>query len=448
MIENNINIEFPIIDMRPYQEDIWDRFINNDIYLTILIWHRRGGKDIFSFNSLVEKALEKKGLYWYIFPLAVQARKSFWEAFIQVQGAQIRYIDLIPQELIKKKSDAEMKIELINGSIIRCLGADNPDNLRGANPYGVVVSEYAQHRPTLWGSILEPILKANKGWCIFNSTPLGENHCYEMYNFLKEKQKEDETHYIASLLTINDTKILNENDIDDIRRQGRPEELIQQEYYCSFAGALTGSYYASILSKIEENNFLDNINYDGESGVNTAWDLGVSDATAIWFFIIKNQKVELIDYYENTGYGLSHYVRIIEQKPYKYINHYLPHDGAHRTLTQDERCKTIQHQLTELGLQNVKVIERTKDLYGDIQAVRNLLNICYFDKTKCKDGLMSLKNYRREYDENRKCYKQTPLHDWTSHGSDAFRIIPIVYNEKIRSKTIINKQPIIWNKKF
>ena len=96
----------------------------------------------------------------------------------------------------------------------------------------------------------------------------------------------------------------------------------------------------------------------------------------------------------------------------------------------------------------MKVIDRTKDLYGDIQAVRNLLNICYFDKTKCKDGLMSLKNYRREYDENRKCYKQTPLHDWTSHGADAFRIIPIVYNEKIRSKTIINKQPIIWNKKF
>ena len=139
---------------------------------------------------------------------------------------------------------------------------------------------------------------------------------------------------------------------------------------------------------------------------------------------------------------------MINQEISKYINHYLPHDGAHRTLTQDERCKTIQHQLTELGLQNVKVIERTKDLYGDIQAVRNLLNICYFDKTKCKDGLMSLKNYRREYDENRKCYKQTPLHDWTSHGADAFRIIPIVYNEKIRSKTIINKQPIIWNKKF
>ena len=444
---NEIEIEFPIIDFLPHQIEPWDKCVNENINRAILIWHRRAGKDIFSFNVLGEKAIIKKGLYWYIFPTAVQARKSFWEAFIEINGEQIRYPDLIPKKIVAKRNESEMKIGLKNGSIIRIIGADNPDSLRGANPNGVVISEFAQQKPTLWDSVIEPILLRNNGWCIFNSTPLGENHCFKMYQYLKNSKNKEN---YADLKTVRDTGIITEEQIQEIRQQGRLEELIQQEYYCSFDSAMAGSYYNDILLSIEDTNFKDNIAYDGQSMVQTMWDLGISDSMALWFVVCRLNEIQILDYYEANGYGLSHYVDVINSKPYKYLQHNLPHDGGHRTLSMTEKSSTVQNQLMQLGLNNVVVWDRTSDVYSDIQAVRGILPKCIFDKTKCKMGIDSLKNYRKEYDENRHCYRNTPLHDWTSHGADAFRILPKIYNNISLKNNFINKKRVvkIWNGQY
>ncbi len=445
---NEKEVIFPLIDFLPHQVEPWDKCINDDIKRAILIWHRRAGKDVFCFNVIVEKAIEKTGLYWYIFPSAVQARKSFWEAFIEVNGMQIRYPDLIPTEVIAKRSESEMKIELINGSIIRILGADNPDSLRGANPNGVVISEYSQQKPSLWDSIIEPILIRNDGWCIFNSTPLGENHCYDMYNYLKNSKNPK---HFADLKTIRDTGIITEEQIKEIREQGRLEELIQQEYYCSFSSAMAGSYYNDILLAIEETNFKENIVYDGQGLVQTMWDLGISDSMAIWFVIPRQNEVQVLDYYEANGYGLGHYVDIINSKPYHYSQHNLPHDGGHRTLSMTEKSSTVQNQLMQLGLNNVVVWDRTNDVYADIQSVRGILPKCIFDKTKCKLGLDALKNYRKDFSEAKRCYgDRPPLHDWTSHASDAFRILPKIYNKITFQNNFINKKRVVkvWSGQY
>ena len=439
-------ITIPSIPLLDHQKEVFNKIIYDNIDRAILIWHRRAGKDLISFIILSTIAIENTGLYWYIFPYYTQCRKSFWEAFV---NQNMRYIDLIPRKLVKKINNQEMKIELINGSIIRFVGADNYDSLVGSNPNGVVISEYALIKPSLWELVIEPIIIRNKGKVIFNSTPRGENHCYEMYNYLKNSKKSN--HY-ASLLTIKDTGLVSEEEIQEMRRSGRPEALIQQEFYCSFQGANVGNYYNDIISNIADTNILENITYDGQDSVCTFWDLGVSDSMAIWFANLKNNKITVYDYYEANGYGLGHYVDYINMKKYKYYKHFLPHDGSHRQLTTSEKAQSIQNQLLQLGLENVEVQKRTNDVYSDIQLVRSNLKKCYFDKSKCKAGIQSLKNYRREYDENRNCYKETPLHDWSSHGADAFRLLVKVYQDKFSNMNFNNSnnnyKPIICKIQF
>lgn len=444
---NPLRINLPLLSNLPHQKEVWNKMVCGDVDRAVLIWHRRAGKDITSFQILTEWAIEKAGLYWYIFPFYVQAKKSFWEAFIT---PQMKYIDLVPRELIKKRNDNEMKFELKNGSIIRLVGADNPDALVGSNPNGVVISEYALISPNLWQIILEPILLRNKGKIIFNSTPRGENHCFEMFNYLNESQKINKKHY-ASILNIDNTGLVSNDEINEMRKSGKPEAIIQQEFYCSFAGANVGAYYADILSSITETNFKEEIVYNGEDLVETFWDLGVSDSMAIWFANLRNGKITIYDYYEANGYGLGHYVDVINSKKYKYIKHNLPHDGANRTLTISEKASSIQNQLMQLNLNNVSVTKRTNDVYADIQITRSVLPKCYFDKIKCKIGLQAMKNYRREYDENKSCYKEQPLHDWSSHGADAFRLLGKVYNERFSYLNNINKNQNtvkLWNGKY
>ena len=413
-------IEIPVLPLRSYQAEVWDYLWANDCRKAYLIWHRRAGKDLFCFQYLIARAMIDVGNYWYLLPQQNQVRRAIWEG---ITSKGFRYIDMIPEEWVWKKSEQEMKIYLKNpadpsqpGSIISFLGGDRYDTLVGAGIKGCVISEHALQRPNLYDLAIEPMLNESRGWVIFNTTPRGENHAHDMYKFIKS-----EPQYYTSMLTVDDTKVVDLSLIDEERRRGKPEEIIQQEYYCSFAGSIHGAYYADMLQKAEVGDFP----YDERFPVHTCWDLGVSDSMAIWFVQFVNGTIRLIDYYENSNYGLGHYADVVNNKGYRYAGHHLPHDGTQRQLTSAEKAQSIQGQLLTLGLNRVDVIPRTKDVYADIQAVRSILPICKFDN-KCKEGYAALKAYRREWDENRQCFKNTPLHDWTSHGSDAFRIIPFI----------------------
>lgn len=431
-----MEINLPVLPLRDYQTKAWDELWRRNVRASFLVWHRRAGKDLFCLQYLFARALVEVGNYWYLLPQQKQVRRAIWEG---ITSGGFKYLDMLPKECVFKISEQEMKITLRHpdrpeegGSIISFLGGDRYDTLVGAGIRGAVISEYALQRPNLYDLVIKPMLIESKGWVIFNTTPRGENHAYDMYKYLR-----DSPDGYTSLLTVDDTHVLDVAEIDKERQRGVPEEIIRQEYYCSFAGAIYGAYYAEILAK--QSKFGD-YPYDPRYPVHTCWDLGVSDRMAIWWVQFIEGTVRLIDYYENSSYGLAHYAAVIESKPYRYAGHHLPHDGTHRQLTSTEKAQSIQGQLLALGLNNVDVIPRTANVFADIMAVRGMLPLCRFD-TAAKDGYEALKNYRREYDEDRRTFKNTPLHDWTSHGADAFRMIPYIERTKIK-KTY--GEPVKW----
>ena len=407
-------ITFPTIPLRGYQLLLWRHMEGNtDNKRSIQIWHRRAGKDLLDLQIMAKEAVIRPHNYWFILPFYSQVRKAIWEGRTK-EGRP--YLSFFPDELIKRKNNQEMYIEYVNGSVIRFLGGDNPDSLVGAGPRGIVISEWALQRPSLW-TYLEPMLLENKGWCLFNSTPRGDNHCKQTFD---NYNKPDSGNY-ASLLTVKDTDIVSEAEIAKLRNDGWAEELIQQEFYCSFAGNRLGAYYGDIMAALERGGKITTCPLDETALVHTFWDLGLSDMTSIWFVQFIGREIRLIDYHEDHNKRVSDYADfLINTKQYKYGSHNIPHDGAKRDV---ELLKSYQQLLTDAGLNNVKVHERTPSLYSSIQQVRSLLSRCIFDAERCKDGIWCLKNYRRAYDEDRKTFKDVPEHDLASHGADAFRLI-------------------------
>lgn len=416
-----MEINLPLISLRPYQKSVWNDLFARDIKKGILIWHRRAGKDLFCLNYMIAKAILEKGNYWFVLPEAQQVRNAIWEG-ITSEGT--KYLDFIPKEIIHKLDNQSMKIYLKDpespdkaGSIISFVGGDRYDKRVGAGLKGCVISEWSLQKPNLYDLAVEPMLKETKGWVLFNGTPRGENHAKDMYDFLKSKD-----HYLANKLTIEDTGVVDPEALEEERERGKPEEMIQQEYYCSWAGAIYGSYYGDVLKKWDNN--VGSYSYDASYPVQTMWDLGISDSMAIWFVQFIGGDIHVIDYYENNNFGLQHYVDVLQNKGYQYSVHNLPHDGGQRQLTATERAMSVEQQLMQLGLKNVKSHPRTRDVYADIQLVRSILSKCKFNKETTRDGYEAIKQYRREWDDNRGRFKDTPLHDWTSHAADAFRIIP------------------------
>jgi len=363
--------------------------------------------------------MQKQGVYLHCFPNYSQGKRAIWKSVHDnADGTSMAYLDHIPPELIKSKNSSEMLIELVNGSIYCVMGLDgkNAMRARGMNPSFIILSEYAYMDPEAWMTI-EPRISQNKGTAIFLSTPNGQNHFYQLYNHAKANPET----YFSSLLTINDTKVLPANHLDTLRAEGWPEDFIQQEYLCSFTRGAEGSYYGKQIQKAREEDRLMNLPVMTDLPVHTGWDIGIGDATAIWLFqTLRNGCVNFIDYYENHGEGLEHYLNwLTEWKAKHYItwgNHFVPHDMQNREFTSGvDRISAAR----DFGY-DMRVIPR-KPIMEGIQAVRSTLSLCYFDATKCERGLKCLDFYRKKYNEALKVYYDEPLHDQWSNGADAFR---------------------------
>lgn len=409
-----VDISFPYkLELRPYQYDLWDFFEPcSDGKRAMQVWHRRAGKDLLDLQIMIKEAAKVRHNYWFILPFYGQVRKAIWEGTTK---DSVPYLSFIPDELLAKKNKQEMYVELVNGSIIRFLGGDNPDSLVGAGPRGIVISEFALQRPSLW-NFLEPMLLENKGWAILNTTPRGDNHAKDLFGKFKNNPN-----YYTSILTVNDTGVVTKEQIDRLRMEGWPEEMIQQEFYCSFEGSIHGAYYGDLLNDLEHKGQISNVPMDGQALVHTFWDLGLSDMTSIWFVQFIGKEIRVIDYYEDHNKRVSDYADVLlNVKQYKYGSHNIPHDGSKRDF---ESLKSYQQILTEAGLTNVKVHDRPNSVHLGIMKTRAMLSRCWFDKEKCKEGIWCLKNYRRAYDEERRAFKDKPEHDLASHGADAFRLV-------------------------
>jgi len=395
---------------RKYQEKVIQA-LNSGVKRAVWVVHRRGGKDVTAFNWCIFQLLLNPGwTAFHILPTYSQAKKVIWDSSTN-DGKRI--LDYIPKELIESKNGQQMQIRLTNGSLYQLIGSDNIDSLVGTNPKIIIFSEYAIQSPAAW-EYLRPILDVNKGYALFISTPRGKNHFYDLMCMARNNPS-----WFCEVLSIKDTDVLTDEDIDAIRKEGVSEELIQQEYYCSFNRGVEGSYYGKIIEKMREEGRICNVPWETRSNVNCALDLGVSDSTCVTYWQEVGGELRIIDYDEWHGEPLAFLAKILQNKPYVYGTIYLPHDGGSRSL---EQARTPQDALYELGVKTV-VLARDIEIQTGIEAVRSLLSIAYIDQTKCKFMLKCLENYHKQFNSKTNSYSDSPKHDWTSHCADSVRMM-------------------------
>lgn len=397
---------------RNYQLPIVDALENKGYRRILVIMPRRSGKDIVCWNLIIRAAIRRVAVYFYVFPTYAQAKKVIWDS---ITNSGMKFLDFIPKELIESMNAQEMKVRLKNGSIIQLVGSDNVDTLVGSNPYGIVFSEYALQDPRAY-QYLRPILLANDGWAIFESTPRGKNHMWELYNIAKESDN-----WFVYKVGLDETQHIPYEEIEKERAEGLiSEDLIQQEYYCSFEMGVEGSYYLKYLDKMRVSGQIGLVPWESGFKVHTVWDLGVRDDTCIVWFQTIGATVRVIDCYSKSKEGLEHYVKIINSKPYNYGKHIAPHDIAVKEwgsgMTRIEKAKQLG--INFITASNISVED-------GIEAVRSAFSKIWIDEVKCKDLIKALENYRQEYDVKRRVYKGQPLHDWASHYADCFRYLCI-----------------------
>jgi phage terminase large subunit len=354
-------------------------------------------------------------------PEAEQARKAIWTAVNPHTG--IRRIDeAFPPEIRDSTNDQGMFIRFKNGSTWQVVGSDNYNSLVGAAPAGLVVSEWSLADPSAW-SYLSPILAENGGWALFLYTSRGKNHGYDLYeSALKRPEWHVERQSVAETKVFTaDALIDAKADLVALFGEEDGEALFDQEYYCSFEAAVVGSYYGRLISRLERDKRIMSVPYDPNLPVYTGWDLGIDDATAVWFAQIAGREIRIIDYMEVRGRSLVEIAKDVKNKPYIYQEHYLPHDVDTRELTT---AKTRKETLESLGMKPIRAGSRLPVQDG-INAARNMLPRCVFDAEKCKVGLNALRAYCVEYDKKNRTPRKTPLHNWASHPADAFRELAV-----------------------
>jgi phage terminase large subunit len=450
-LTGNANIVFPVnFTCRSYQYEFW-RAMEMGCKRAALVWHRRAGKDLTAFNWMLWAAFNRAGSYNYFFPTFRLGKRILWDG-MQADGRP--FLDSVPKEWLLDKNETEMKLVIRTAdgrhSIIQIIGADEADATSvGTNPVGCIFSEYSLMDNKAW-NLTRPILAENGGWAVFVYTPRGRNHGYNlMMHAMREKERGNLSWFTSiqkADQTIRDEKggnrqcVMTPEAIDEERRSGMAEELIQQEFYCSFEGALLGAYYADQVKLAYETNRIRPLEYNPMYAVDTAWDLGLDDATAIWFTQTIGGKCHFIDYLESSSHGLDWYLQQLSKKPYHYKDHWVPHDIKVRDYSTG---KARQQFADELGynLQNVPKLA----LEEGINAGRMLFPLSVFDNTEndrlvstenegksvlyqgCSRGISALASYRRDFDEKLLTWRNTHVHDWASHGADAFRTRAIAW---------------------
>jgi hypothetical protein len=420
--ENRIKIPYQF-KCRDYQIPAW-KALDEGKKRVVCCWHRGAGKDLFALNYLIWRMVEFPAVYLHCFPKYNQGKRAIWNSVHQTdEGHAMSYLDHFPKEIVKYKNSSDMRLELTNGSIYCVMGIDgkNATQARGMNPSFIILSEYAYMDPESWYTI-EPRISQNNGTALFLSTPNGQNHFYDLFNYAQSGHKPD---YFSSKLTIEDTKVLEEDHLDKLRSEGIPEDFILQEYMCDFKRGAEGSYYGKLIQSARDDNRIYNARINLDLPCHTSWDIGIGDSSAIWIFqTLLNGTTVFLHYYQNNNEGLEHYIRYLDR--WKDANkavwgtHYVPHDMKNREFTSGvDRLSAARNMGYNMTIVPMKLIEE------GIQACRSLIPHCSFHATECKKGIQCLDMYHKKWNDSLKVYYDEPLHDRWSHGADAFRMAAI-----------------------
>jgi phage terminase large subunit len=379
-----------------------------------LVAHRRAGKTVACINDLIRRAFtdaKPNGRYAYIAPYHSQAKSIAWDYLLRFSA---------PVGVTQNAS--ELWVELINGARIRLFGADNPDALRGLYLDGVILDEYADMRPRVWGEIIRPLLADRQGWAVFIGTPKGHNAFYDIWKTAQSSES-----WFAASIRASTSGLLPQDELDDARR-GMTQDQYDQEFECSFEAAILGAYYGRELRELEESGRIDAVGYDPALPVYTAWDLGYHDDTAIWFYQVTQSEIHVIDFFSASGLSVPEYAAAVTDTGYRYARHWLPHDARAKTLASGGKS-IIEQLIPLLGGAGKMAIVPSLSVQDGIQAARVMLPRVWFDREKCYEAVELLKQYQREWDEDKKTFRDKPRHDFTSHAADAFRMLALSWRE-------------------
>lgn len=380
-----------------------------------IVAHRRAGKTVAEINEKIKSALtcEKKNPRTaYIAPFYKQAKAVAWTYAKE-------YALVVPGAIA---NESELRIDFPNGGQFRLFGADNPDALRGMYFDDVTLDEPADMNPRLWPEIIRPTLVDRQGRATFIGTPKGKNAFYDICEIAKK-----DPNWFFMVLKASQTGIIPEDEIQALKAMMTPEQY-EQEFECSFEAAILGAYFGREMAQAQEDGRITNVEYDPKFPVHTVWDLGYSDDTAIWFYQVVAGEIRILAFYFASGKDIDHYAEVLKSKPYIYGKHWLPHDAKAKTMAA--RGKSIQEQLaSHFEFKNIRIVPSLSHEDG-IQAARKMFPRVYFDES-C-EGLEALRQYRREWDDDRKCFREKPLHNWTSHPADAFRYLAVAWQEEYK----------------
>jgi hypothetical protein len=412
----------------PYEPRELQRKLHNEMSVKrwgVVVCHRRFGKTVWAINHILRAALmcEKNNpRLAYMAPTYRQAKNVAWD-YIKEYAGRIPGV---------RFHETELRCDLPTGARISLLGAENPDSLRGIYLDGCVMDEVADMPENVFPEVLRPALSDRKGFCIFLGTPKGHNAFYEKY---EEAVANDD--WLAAVYRASETGILDQEELDAAKVMMSSDQYAQ-EFECSWNANVPGAVYGKELEEAQADGRITNVPYNPASKVDTWWDLGVGDSTAIFFTQNIGRAVHVIDYYEARGEGLPHYCKVLSSKNYLYGEHNAPHDIEVRELGTGKSRREIAW---DLGL-NFRVVPKLP-IEDGIHAAQMLIPRLYFDREKCKYGLECLRQYHRAYNERTRSFRATPVHDYSSHAADAFRYLAVGLREEGRGVTAPQRQAVM-----
>ena len=391
-----------------------------------LVAHRRAGKTVAAVNDIIRAAVMytgPNGLFGYVAPYQNQARRIAWD-----------YFKFYAQPLISDTNEQMMTITLVNGAKVSLFGADNADAMRGLGFSGVYMDEYGDFKPSVFGNVIRPALSDKQGWAVFAGTPKGKNQFWDIYETARRIPDE----WFVLRLPASESGLLPQGELNAARAQLSEDQYLQ-EYECSFEAAILGAFYGTEMRQAEP-RINERVVYEPGHPVHTAWDLGYRDDTAIWWYQVVGGEVRVIDFYAISGADIRAIAEVVVNKGYTYGKHYLPHDARAKSL---QTGRSIVEQLADhLGIGNLSVVPNI-GLQDGIQAVRQMLPRTWFNSVRCGDGIEALRQYQREYDEDKKAFRASPRHDWTSHPADAFRMLAVAWRQEPAAQKPLDSKVLI-----
>jgi hypothetical protein len=391
-----------------------------------LVAHRRAGKTVAAVNDIIRAAFMYRGpngLFGYVAPYQNQARRIAWD-----------YFKHYAQPLISDTNEQMMTITLVNGAKVSLFGADNADAMRGLGFSGVYMDEYGDFKPSVFGNVIRPALSDKQGWAVFAGTPKGKNQFWDIYETARRIPDE----WFVLRLPASESGLLPQGELNAARAQLSEDQYLQ-EYECSFEAAILGAFYGTEMRQAEP-RINERVVYEPGHPVHTAWDLGYRDDTAIWWYQVVGGEVRVIDFYAVSGADIRAIAEVVVNKGYTYGKHCLPHDARAKSL---QTGRSIVEQLADhLGIGNLSVVPNI-GLQDGIQAVRQMLPRTWFNSVRCGDGVEALRQYQREYDEDKKAFRASPRHDWTSHPADAFRMLAVAWRQEPAAQKPLESKVLI-----